>query len=45
MCLKIVANHLGAIGVTISDRDLIPYVLGGLDSTYNPFVSSFIMRI
>lgn len=39
--LKIVADHLNAIGETIPNKDLILYGIGGLDSTYNPFMSSF----
>lgn len=44
MCLKAMADHLRAIGEIVSNRDLILYSLGGLDSTYNPFMSSSTMR-
>lgn len=42
--LKIINNHLFKIGKSVLDWDLILYGLGGLDSIYNLFVSSFTIR-
>ena len=38
--MKGIADEMAAVGKKIDDDDLISYILNGLDSDYNPFVSS-----
>ena len=38
--MKGLADEIGAAGKKLEDDDLIDYILNGLDSEYNPFVSS-----
>ena len=40
------ADQLAAIGKRVDDEDLISYVVGGLTSSYHPFITtlSFITR-
>jgi hypothetical protein len=35
---------MGAAGKKFDDGDLISYILNGLDSDYNPFVSSMAVK-
>lgn len=39
--LRTLSDHLSVVGEAISDRDLIMYARGGLDSNYNAFISYF----
>lgn len=43
MCLRTLVDHLSTIEENY-DRDLVLHAISGLDSNYNPFVSSFTMR-
>lgn len=45
LCLKAIYENLFAIGETIYERDILLYRLGGLDSSYNSFVSSITILI
>lgn len=45
MHLRTIVNHLVAIGEAVFDWYLILYVIGVLDSSYNHFVSFFIMNL
>ena len=38
---KHLADQLAAVGKPVDDQDLISFLLSGLPSTYNPFVTSF----
>lgn len=44
MQLRNVADHLATTEAAVTDCDLILYAINGLDSSCNPFVSSFTMR-
>ena len=35
------ANHLAAIGKPIDDEDLISFIMGGVNPSFNPFITSF----
>jgi hypothetical protein len=35
------ADQLAAIGKSVDDDDLISYVIGGLNSSYHPFITSY----
>jgi hypothetical protein len=35
------ANQLAAIGKPLDEDDLISYIIGGLNTTYNPFITSY----
>lgn len=40
---KSLSDQLAIAGNPIPDDDLISYIIGGLSSTYNPFVMTFSM--
>lgn len=40
MHLRIIVDYIASVGESFSERDLVLYVLGGLDSAYNAFVLS-----
>ncbi|WVZ63086.1 hypothetical protein U9M48_012751 [Paspalum notatum var. saurae] len=42
--MKSLADEMGAAGKKLEDDDIISYILNGLDSDYNPFVSSMAVK-
>ncbi|WVZ75222.1 hypothetical protein U9M48_023301, partial [Paspalum notatum var. saurae] len=42
--MKSLADEMGADGKKLEDDDIISYILNGMDSDYNPFVSSMAVK-
>lgn len=43
-CKRSIVDSVAANQSPISDKDLIGYLLNGLDSSYAPFVTAFMMK-